>query len=117
MRFTVVISIALGLLAGACGDDERAPRAPNDRPSAILDVPAAVFVGDEVFFDASQSTDPDGRIVEYRFAPGVGDQVIISADPIVPFSYDEAGDYVVRLTVIDDAEGKDAIAVTVSVLP
>ena len=35
------LSVALSVLALGCGDDTRVARAPNDRPVAVLSVPAA----------------------------------------------------------------------------
>lgn len=118
-RFTILasLSLALSVFAIGCGDDSRVSRVPNDRPIAVLSVPAAASVGEEVTFDASDSSDTDGVIMEYRFEPGVGSQTIVTADSAVPYVYETSGDYVVTLTVIDDDGGKNAVASTVSIIP
>lgn len=105
--------ISLGL---ACGDDHRVSRIPNVSPVAVLSVPIVAEAGEQVLFDASDSSDEDGQIVEYRFSPGIGSAVIITAEPAILYTYESPGDYVVRLTVVDDLEGKNAVASTISVL-
>ena len=60
-------------------------------------------VGEEVTFDASDASSPNGDIVEYRW-DFTGDGTIdeITTDPMTTHSYDEAGDYDVTLTVEDE---------------
>ena len=111
--FILTLFVLLGL---ACGDDHRVSRYPNSPPTAVLSVPIVADVGEDVLFDASDSFDEDGLIVEYHFSPGVGSTVIITAEPAMLYAYESAGDYVVRLTVVDDLDGKHAVASTISVL-
>jgi len=77
----------------------------NQPPIARLVLtPAAPRARQEVTFDASGSTDPDGRIVEYRWdfnGDGVVD--LTSTEPVVRFAYVAGGSFTVRLAVVDNA--------------
>ena len=115
-RIAALIVTSLVLLGLACGDDHRVSRYSNIPPTAVLSVPIVADVGEDVLFDASDSFDDDGVIVEYHFSPGVGSTVIITGEPALLYVYDTPGDYVVRLTVVDDLDGKHAVASTISVL-
>ena len=101
----------------ACGDIDRGPRQPNERPVAVLLAPSEVEVGEIAVFDASASTDPDGGIVAYRFIPGETEEELITSDPILEYTYSAAGDYTITLTVLDNRGGKDSTAATISVVP
>ncbi len=58
-----------------------------------------VAVGETITFDASASIDPDGKIVKYSWNFGDGN---IGTDWNTTHIYTVAGDYTVRLTVVDD---------------
>lgn len=76
----------------------------NQPPVAKLVLtPAAPRARQQVTFDASGSTDPDGKIVEYRWdfnGDGVVD--LASTEPVVKFAYVAGGSYTVRLTLMDN---------------
>lgn len=87
--------------------------AHNDPPSAALTArPAGTDVGVPVTFDASFASDPDGRVVAYRFDFGDGEAVEWDPSPTATHVYDANGVYTARLTVRDDrgAESPPALA-------
>lgn len=60
-----------------------------------------LVVGQAITFNATASEDPDGTIVSYNWHFGEGD-TIKEEDPIITHTYAIAGNYTVRLTVVDD---------------
>jgi hypothetical protein len=110
--------LALAVSFGACGDDVRGERnvRDNEPPTAVLLVTATAGTGDQVVLDASGSDDPDGRIVRYTFATGIGAQTVITASPQLAVRYSEPGEYLVRLTVEDDDGARAAVGATLAVL-
>lgn len=92
----------------------------NQPPTARLVVtPAAPRARQQITFDASGSTDPDGRIVRYKWdfnGDGVVD--LESTEPRVQYAYLAGGTYTVRLTVVDNVgmEGTITVPLTVSAL-
>jgi PKD repeat protein len=64
------------------------------------------LVDETVTFDASASYDPDGSIVSYEW--DFGDNVT-GTGMIVNHTYEEAGDYIVRLNVTDDEGETDSL--------
>lgn len=74
---------------------------PNGTPSASFTfAPSAPRAGDEVAFDASDSTD-DGDIVRYDWNWGDGD-FESTTSPTIQKDYETSGTFSVRLTVVDD---------------
>jgi len=67
----------------------------------------------EVMFDASASTDPDGRIVRYDWDFGDGET---GRGVQVTHTYRDDGEYQVRLTVRDDCGAEGTAIGTVTVL-
>jgi PKD repeat protein len=62
-----------------------------------------LVVGATITFDASTSFDPDGDIVSYSWHFGEEDSSTITEDdPIITHTYNTAGEYTVRLTVLDN---------------
>ncbi len=90
----------------------------NQPPIARLAVtPAAPRARQQITFDASGSTDPDGRIVRYKWdfnGDGVVD--LESTEPKVQYAYLAGGTYTVRLTVVDNVgmEGTFTLPLVVS---
>lgn len=78
----------------------------NQAPRAAFSYsPAQPRVGQEVRFDASSSSDPDGRIVGYAWNFGDGSRVPSSgwlSNPIATHAYSRPGVYTVTLTVQDN---------------
>ncbi|WP_175501579.1 PKD domain-containing protein [Halogeometricum limi] len=58
--------------------------------------------GLDVTFDASESTDEDGRIVDYDWY--VGDDYRIGSEQTFTYEFDEKGTYEVRLVVTDNGD-------------
>ena len=79
----------------------------NQPPIADADGPYSGTVGEDIIFNASDSYDPDGDIVGYRWDwtnDGVWD-TNWSSSPITTHCYFTAGNYTVRLQVKDDRDG------------
>ena len=76
----------------------------NDPPSATFTVtPETPTVDDPVSFDASESFDPDGEVVTYRWNFGDGGQAGSPGQGrTTTHVYDEPGTYSVTLEVVDD---------------
>jgi len=66
-----------------------------------------------ILFDGSQSSDPDGEVVFYRWNFGDGSSQILAKQPT--HSYRNNGDYTVSLTVIDDSGTSATASTTVSI--
>ncbi|WP_168215941.1 PKD domain-containing protein [Halorussus ruber] len=85
----------------------------NEGPNAHISYsPTNLERGDTVRFDASESTDPDGRITEYRWQ--IGDTV--KYGETVRHTIEETGDYDVELVVTDGDGASDTATQSVSVL-
>ncbi|KKP70347.1 hypothetical protein A2X44_01385 [candidate division CPR3 bacterium GWF2_35_18] len=86
----------------------------NQLPIAELKYDQIVKVRQEVEFDASFSSDPDGQITSYYFDFGDGDDYETSEDNVTHI-YKEVGTYSVKLTVTDDcgAENVNIVSITV----
>ena len=68
-------------------------------PEFSISPEGAVNVGQPIAFDASASFDPDGELVKYSWNFGDGTK---GTGIALNHTYNEAGDYNVRLTVVDD---------------
>jgi PKD repeat protein len=86
----------------------------GDRPptASLALSPTSALTGDQVAFDGSGSSDPDGSVVGYTwdFGDGVSDYGRTNAHV-----YQQAGTYSVRLTVTDDAGLTDTATRTVTI--
>jgi parallel beta-helix repeat protein len=107
--------------AGESGEDMGAHphKKVNQPPVADFSFsPSAPGVGELVRFDASGSSDPDGRIRNYEWAFGDG---ISGLGRTTTHTYSRNGSYTVRLTVADDdgstASTTKAIIVTRAAQP
>ena len=102
------------LVLAACGD-EKAKEAVN-RPPAASFAPyfESGFVAAVMRFDASASEDPDGRIVSYQWSFGDGGT---GSGVVTEHRYSAVGNYVVQLTVHDDASGAATAQSTINVRP
>ncbi len=85
----------------------------NAPPQAAFDItPSAPKTNEEVAFDATKSTDPDGVIVSYQW--DFGDNA--SGEGITAtHSYSSSGTYLVQLTVTDDSGNTDIGSQSVTV--
>ncbi|WP_254764258.1 PKD domain-containing protein [Natrinema marinum] len=89
-------------------DDETACSAvtvtDNAAPTATFEyTPDNPGIDEEVTFDASASSDPDGSIVEYRWdIDGDGTVDNTTTNPTVTYTYTDPGTKTVSVTVVDD---------------
>jgi PKD repeat protein/KaiC/GvpD/RAD55 family RecA-like ATPase len=87
---------------------------PNQAPIAAFTVSAqTVYTGEAVVFNASGSYDPDGTIASYLW--DFGDDFTTSGN-IVDHAYGENGNFLVKLTVIDNDGSTMSTNTTVVVL-
>jgi len=88
--------------------------APNTAPTAVATANAStVAVGDAVAFNASRSTDADGRIKSYAW--NLSDGPTVSGARTTD-AFSSAGTYTVTLTVTDDDGATDNATVAVDVV-
>ena len=86
---------------------------PNGTPiPAFTYSPSAPLTKADITFDASLSTDSDGRIVSYAWNFGDGSQ---GSGAVVKHSYSMSGAYTVTLTVTDDRSQSASISKSVTV--
>jgi hypothetical protein len=74
----------------------------NQKPAAKLLCPTSGNTGDDLQFDGSQSTDPDGTITNYEFDFGDGSIKISGTANKVSHKFEKADTFTVKLTVTDD---------------
>ncbi len=85
---------------------------PPPAPSFVF-APWRPGTGETIWFDASASTSPNGKIVEYRWAFGNGDW---ATGEKVGYMYWYGGAYPVTLTVIDEAGAQATVTQVIEVL-
>ena len=84
-------------------------------PTAVLKFsPTQPVAGQSVNFDASGSTPASSPIVEYRYIWGDG-ATEAGSSPTVAHTYAAAGNYVVRLTVVDSEGRQGTVTVDVKI--
>jgi chitodextrinase len=69
-----------------------------------------IHKGRSVSFNASNSFDGDGRVIQYEWDFGDGSEGEITRGPWVNHVFERGGDTTVTLTVVDDLSGIDNIA-------
>jgi hypothetical protein len=86
-------------------------------PTAALSVsPSQVDIGDNVTFNASGSTDPDGSIVGYQFDPdGDGTFGAVTTNPVFGVSYSKVRTGDVGVRVIDNSGLQDEAHINLGV--
>ena len=84
----------------------------NDPVASFSFYPEDPFQGEEVSFDGSPSSDPDGEIVswEWDFGDGTTDE-----GQTVTHAFETPGEFVVTLTVTDDCGGTSSFSQTITV--
>ena len=87
----------------------------NIKPNIYISaVPKITFEGSSLFFDASNSFDPDGRIINYLWKFGDGETGFGSN---TSHTYISSGIYIVSLIVIDDKGATNTSSITITVKP
>jgi len=111
---TALAQIQVGKPA-ATEQDEPEVVAENTPPFADATVtPTAPNAGESVTFDASESFDADGTIEAYAW-DFADDGTVDATDPLVMWTFAEAGEYTVRLTITDDQGDTDTIVLAIAV--
>jgi len=86
-------------------------------PTATFTVdPKTPVVGEPITFNAAASVDPDGKIVTYVWDFGDENTTKVE-DTEITHSYTVAGDYIVRLKVVDDHGIGSSTTITLTVAP
>lgn len=85
----------------------------NQKPQAKPGGPYLVKLNQSITFDGSQSIDPDGTIIFYRWNFGDGSSQILDMTP--KHTYTDPGVYMVTLTVVDD-DGRSSMANTTATI-
>jgi hypothetical protein len=101
-------------LAAGCSDP---PAARRGAPSARLRIGAPAVAGTPTVADASDSSDPEGKLLRYRFEFGDGSNAVITGAARTLHVFAKAGQYRPCVTVIDPEGLIDVACASVSVDP
>ncbi len=82
---------------------------PVDPLEVDIEVPSEGIVGEEVLFESTVV----GGVEPYTYAWDFGDEIGTSDEANPTYTYDEAGEYVVELTVTDSAKGSVTVNDTI----
>ncbi|GAA0248380.1 PKD domain-containing protein [Haladaptatus pallidirubidus] len=86
-------------------------------PAATLTASDSVQTGQQVTFDASETSDPDDDITEYRWDfDGDGNVDEATEKPTATHTYETPGERTVNVTVVDSENATDAATATVQVI-
>ena len=106
----MVLILLVGVMVSSCLE-----RVFNQPPNARLAIVEGVPYGpapQTFVFDISGSWDPDGEIASFTFDFGDGSDPVKGTDPSETIShlYEEAGTYIIKLTVTDNYGKSDTIS-------
>jgi PKD repeat protein len=89
----------------------------NILPWVRMNGPYEAEVGEDILFDGSDSIDPDGTITlyEWSYSIGWGLPVEMGTGVALYYSFDEAGDYVIYLTLTDNDGGTNYTTTTATI--
>jgi PKD repeat protein len=108
IRKSGILAIALlsaALLSGCAGITGGGDDGGNAAPVARLEADKDnAWAGDDITFDAQDSTDPDGNVTQWRFDFGDGTHLNVTSDDAarVKHAYARGGEYEAKVTVVDD---------------
>jgi parallel beta-helix repeat protein len=89
----------------------------NQPPTANFSyLPEKPIVGETTIFNASNSTDPDGNIITYRWDFDDGNTTD-TTEVIITHSYASEGDYTINLTVTDDDGATNSTSKMITITP
>lgn len=117
-RISVLSILTAGLAATACEEDKPGFMvAPNVRPTAKINAPQEIGLGDLARFDGAASRDPDGVLAGYAWS--FGDGAATASTAVAFHAYNELGSYIVQLEVTDSrgATATATAAITVTAMP
>ncbi len=77
--------------------------------------PANLVVAQAITFNASNSTDPDGNIMNYEWNFGDGGNTTNTTEQIIIHTYASAGTFTVNLTVTDDDGATNATSQAIAI--
>ena len=85
----------------------------------MLTAPSTARVGEPVLLDGSDSFDPDGVLESWLFEiAAVGtepDEVLQTASPQLFYTFDQASDFEVTMTVVDNDGTKSSVDTVITV--
>jgi PKD repeat protein len=111
-NYTVTLTVTDDL--GATDTETATKTVLNRLPTASFTESAnTVLTGETIVFNASQSYDPDGTIVNYLWDFGDGTN---TTGEVVNHSYDDDGNYTITLTVTDDDGATNSTSSLITVL-
>jgi hypothetical protein len=107
--------LLLVLACAACSGGSDGP--DNRSPIAHLTVdPPLARVGEVVTLDASDSVDPDGVVVSYRFVFSDGTPDIVVSSPVFEHQFPRGGRYQIALVVTDDGGATGRLETTLTIV-
>lgn len=104
---TYTVTATVRSTEGATDTATRSVTITNATPAAVVDAPATAKPGQEVTFDGSRSSDPNGKITSYEWKVSGDDKALVGAS--IKRTFQSPGEYRVTLEVADD-EGRPATA-------
>jgi len=86
----------------------------NQAPDAVVSVSSnTIEVGENITFDASPSSDSDGRIISYQWKDEYGTE--LSTESTFTHTFTDVGSHTITLTVTDNNEAVGNTSVTIEV--
>lgn len=118
-----LVSLTVGVAAGACGGDDDPIQPANNDPQAVISAdPLEVPEGDDhqtvVTLDGSASSDPDGDPLTYEWTAPSGDFVngTNAGSQVAEVTFPGTAPYNVVLVVQDGRAGSASASVTIGII-
>jgi len=106
---------ALGLILAGCGGHDATQNRPPE--AHLVAHPTSLRAGESLVLDASDSSDPDGHLIRYRFIVPDGSGELVSASPFAKITASVTGDFDLVVTVEDDMGATARATAHATVLP